>query len=97
VFYQSVQNSSGPLRISEIETLFLNDYPFYVIQNEKPYMSFEAERNDGYMKDISEPQHNPDNVVVTFSDQSKKTLSRRDALKLILLNSDIQDDMDITS
>lgn len=95
VFCQSIQKGGGPSRISEIETLFLNDYPFYVIDNEKPYMSFAAERKDDLVGDILESRHEPGNIVVTFSDQSKKVLSMRDALKLILLNSDIQNDLDI--
>lgn len=85
--------TKSPTIISEINEQFLKGSPFYIIDAGKVSISFVPKKNDGLLRNpLLIPLYDSEQIVVVSSEPTK-IISRINALKLILENTPLKNDM----
>lgn len=88
-----VSPTKSPTIISEVNEQFLKGFPFYLIDSGKVNISFVPKKNDGLLRNpLLDPLYDSEQIVVV-SREPTKIISRIDALKLVLENTSLKNDM----
>lgn len=81
--------------ISEISEQFLRGNPFYLVDFGKVQVSFTPKKNIDLLRNpFTDPMYDSEQIVVVGS-ESTKIISRIDALRLILENTSLENDMEL--
>ncbi|MDD3477236.1 MAG: hypothetical protein PHI38_10235 [Sulfurimonas sp.] len=82
--------------ISEVDSLFKQGLSFNLISDDGECTSFSPKKNDSLLRDIKEPDYFADIInIKEINLGESKTVSRQEALLIILDDTDIEDDMRI--
>lgn len=89
-----VNTENSLSKISEVNNEFLKGNSYYIHISSKSYIGFSPELNNSLMRDLrTEPPYHSERIEVSNEKEKLKTISRIDALKLILDDTDLENDM----